>query len=274
VGVQRVYKLTTEDGRQIRTTGNHPYLVKKEKLSINQSDSSFPQNCQLTPYTSAGFNNTKKGQNNLNNFFFSHLSNQDNNNTGASADVETENVTKTAIKTQQNSFVFNGKIKDGVVITAGKSGFSDSQNINVVFTQTQNNIGVNALVTEEFKHNNLSRPDFQNFFFSQNPGGVAEGNFGILNRNARVLSWNVVKAVTPLKKVENISDSNSRPIDAGFTKSDPLFDNNAGGSGSFDNVIHNGDYNNSVRSLSNSQWPVLPTLSEIEGSEVEGSALE
>jgi len=32
MGVQPVYKLTTEDGRTIRTTGNHPYLAIKENL--------------------------------------------------------------------------------------------------------------------------------------------------------------------------------------------------------------------------------------------------
>jgi len=34
MGVQPVYKLTTEDGKTIRTTGNHPYLAKKGRLSI------------------------------------------------------------------------------------------------------------------------------------------------------------------------------------------------------------------------------------------------
>ncbi|MFZ5366523.1 MAG: phage integrase SAM-like domain-containing protein [Patescibacteria group bacterium] len=32
MGVKPVYRLTTEDGRQIRTTGNHPYLVKLSSL--------------------------------------------------------------------------------------------------------------------------------------------------------------------------------------------------------------------------------------------------
>ncbi|MBL7078305.1 hypothetical protein ISS42_01440, partial [Candidatus Shapirobacteria bacterium] len=40
MGVQPVYKLTTEDGRTIRTTGNHPYLkklkVKSEKLKVSE----------------------------------------------------------------------------------------------------------------------------------------------------------------------------------------------------------------------------------------------
>ncbi|MBL7078032.1 MerR family DNA-binding transcriptional regulator, partial [Candidatus Shapirobacteria bacterium] len=34
MGVQPVYKLTTEDGRTIRTTGNHPYLTKLKAQSL------------------------------------------------------------------------------------------------------------------------------------------------------------------------------------------------------------------------------------------------
>jgi len=37
MGVQQVFRLTTESGRTIRTTGNHPYLVKRpgaERLEL------------------------------------------------------------------------------------------------------------------------------------------------------------------------------------------------------------------------------------------------
>ena len=226
-------------------------MEKKKELSINQSNSGLSQNSQLASQTGAGFNNTEEGQNYLDNFTFSHLSNQDNNHTRASTDVEAENITKAAVETQQNSLVFGSKTEDGIVIGTGKSGFPNSQDVNSSFSQTQNNIGVNALVTEESKHKFLGSY-FQNFLFTQNPGGVAEGNLSILNRNARVLSGNVVKAIAPLEKVKNISDGNSRSLDAGLAKSDRLFDNNTGGSGSFDNVVHEDNYNKSVKNLSNS----------------------
>ncbi|MCG2692371.1 hypothetical protein L6272_06155, partial [Microgenomates group bacterium] len=40
MGVQPVYKLTTEDGKTIRTTGNHPYLAKQESLVPTSKDQS------------------------------------------------------------------------------------------------------------------------------------------------------------------------------------------------------------------------------------------
>ena len=225
--------------------------INKES-SIDQSDSGFSQNGQFTPQTGGSLNNIEEGQNYPDNLLFSHLSNQNNHHTGASANIKAENIAKTSIKAQQNSFVFGGKTEDGIVIAAGKSGFSYGQNINAVLTQAQNNISVDTLIGENFKHGALSGPDFQNFLFSQNAGGIAESNFSILNRNALILSGDVIKAVTPLKKVENISNSNSGAFNAGLAESDGLFNNDSGGDGSFNKIVHTGNYTNFTDKMSSS----------------------
>jgi len=43
MGIQPVYKLTTEDGKTIRTTGNHPYLVRKNLNNSNLEDQNNQQ---------------------------------------------------------------------------------------------------------------------------------------------------------------------------------------------------------------------------------------
>lgn len=231
-----------------------------KELSVYQSDSGLSQNRQFTPQISAGFDSRQEDQNYLNNFTFAHLSNQDNHDTGATADIKAENVTKAAVKTQQNSLVFDGKIEDGVVRSAGKSGFSDGQDVNPGLPQTQNNVAVDTLVNKNFKHSDLSRLDFQDFLFTQDPGRITEGDLGVLNRNPLVLSGNVVKTVTPLEKVENVDNSNPRALDTGLAESNLLFDGNTGGSGHSDSIVHEGNYNSSVRNLSNSQWVIIQCL--------------
>jgi len=251
MGIQPVYKLTTEDGKTIRTTGNHPYLVKKKELTVNQSDSGSSQNGQFTPQAGRSFESSQEGQNYPNNFTFTHLSDQDNNNAGAFMNIESEDITKTPVKAQQNPLVFNSKSENSIIIATGKAGFSNSQNINSRFTQAQNNIGVDTLIGQKFEDHNLSGAYFQNFLFFQNAGGVAESNFSIFNRNTLILSGDVFKAVTPLEKVENISNGNSGAFNTGFAKTDLLLNDNTGGSGGFDNVVHKNNYNSSVRNLSN-----------------------
>jgi len=54
MGVKIIYKIETEDGRTIRTTGNHPYLVSNIFPSISFNDSN-----QVV-----GFDNIKNNEHN------------------------------------------------------------------------------------------------------------------------------------------------------------------------------------------------------------------
>ena len=263
MGVKPVYKLTTKNGRSIRTTGNHPYLVRQKESSINQSDSGFSQNGQFAPQISAGFDRRQESQNDLNNFTLAHLSNQDNNNSVAFTDAKAKNVAETSVKTQQDSFILATEVEDGVVVASGKTSLFDSQNINPVFAQTQNNIGVNALIGQNFEDHSLSGSDFQNFLFSQDAAGITKSNFGIGNGDTGVLSGNIIKTVSSLQKIQDIGDGNSRALNAGFAEPDSLLnDNSRGDSG---NVVHSNNYTNPSQDLSNSQWLAM---SEVEWTKV------
>ncbi|MBI3384960.1 hypothetical protein HY030_02075 [Candidatus Gottesmanbacteria bacterium] len=263
MGVKPVYKLTTEDGREIRTTGNHPYLVRQKTSSLNQSDSGFSQNRQLTPQAGSGFNDSQKSQNHLNDFTFTHLSNQNNNHAMAFADTEAKDVSKPSVKTQQDSFVIAGKTENGIVVGAGKTGFSNGHNVNAVFTQAKNNISVNTLVSQEFEHNSLGGSYFQNFLFSQDAAGITKSNFSVGNGDTGVLDGNIIKTISPLQKIQNISNGNSRAFNTGLTESNGLLnDNSGGGMRSFINIVHNKNYySNFSDKVSNSRWTKVIDLS-------------
>lgn len=223
-------------------------------LSFNNSYSAFPQNREFPLETGGGLNNGKESQDNSDNFLFSHLVNQNNYHTLAFTNGETENVTKPSVKTQQNPLVLKRGLENNIVVSAGQSGFSHGQNINAVFSQGQNNISINTLISEEFKHDGLNRPEFKHFFFTQNAGGITQGYLGISGSNTGILGRHITKSVTALQQMQDIGNGNSGAFDAGLAKPDRLFDNNTRGRGDFDNLVHSNNYNNFAQDLSNSRW--------------------
>ena len=38
MGIKTIYEMETEDGKVIRTTGNHPYLVRSQNEELTSSD--------------------------------------------------------------------------------------------------------------------------------------------------------------------------------------------------------------------------------------------
>jgi len=72
MGVKPVFKLTTESGKTIRTTANHPYLVKQNKKSAQNANSSESQNdsisFELVPADSIPSQNTLSSVFNVNNY--------------------------------------------------------------------------------------------------------------------------------------------------------------------------------------------------------------
>jgi len=47
MGVKPIYQIETENGKTIRTTGNHPYLAKQDELSASDPNFSPADNSQL-----------------------------------------------------------------------------------------------------------------------------------------------------------------------------------------------------------------------------------
>lgn len=215
-------------------------------LSFNNSYSAFPQNREFPLETGGGLNNGEESQDNADNFLFSHLANQYNDHPLALINRKTENVTKPSVKTQQNPFVLNRKLENNVIVSAGQSGFSHGQNINAALTQAQNNIGINTLISEEFKHDCLSRPEFKHFFFTQDAGGITQGYLGISSSNTGILGGHITKSVTALQQMQDIGNGNSGAFDAGLAKPDSLFDDNTRGRSDFDNLVHSNDYNTNL----------------------------
>ena len=215
-------------------------------LSFNNSDSGFSQNRQLAFEVSGGLNNGEESQNNPDNFLFFYLANQYNDYPLAFTNGETENVTKPSVKTQQNPLVLKRGLENNIIVSAGQSGFSHGQNINAVFSQTQNNIGVNTFISEEFKHDGLNRPEFQHFFFAQDAGGITQGYLGISGSNTGILGGHITESVTALQQMQDIGNGNSRAFDAGLAKPDSLFDDNTRGRSNFDNLVHSNDYNTNL----------------------------
>ena len=230
--IQSIYKSVSE-----------PVKFSAGTLSFNNSYSAFPQNREFPLEAGGGLNNGEESQDNPDNFLFSHLVNQNNDHALAFTNRKTENVTKPSVKTQQNPFVLNRGLENNIVVSASQSGFSHSQNINAVFSQAQNNIGVDTFISEEFKHDGLNRPEFQHFFFAQDAGGITQGDLGISGSNTGILGGHITESVTALQQMQDIGNGNSRAFDAGLAKPDSLFDDNTRGRGDFDNLVHSNDYN-------------------------------
>ncbi|MBU1089129.1 site-specific integrase, partial [Patescibacteria group bacterium] len=69
MGVKPIYQLTTQDGKSIKTTGNHPYLVKN---SLSDSGNQIP-NDETANYCQQD-NNNLKNDNNIHNLLLSSFS--------------------------------------------------------------------------------------------------------------------------------------------------------------------------------------------------------
>jgi len=222
------------------------------KLPINQSNSGLSQNRQLASQISTGFDSLQENQNYLNDFTFAHLPNQDDDNPIAFANIKTENIAKTTVKAQQNPFLLTSDIKNSLIIGTDKSSFSDSQNINAFSTQTQDYISINTLIGQKFEGHNLDGSNFQNFLFAQNAAGITESYLGIGGRDAGILGGDISQTVTPLQKIQDISNGDSSPFDTGLAESNGLFNNDSRGNGGFDKVTHKSDYIDPTDKMSNS----------------------
>ena len=221
------------------------------KLPINQSNSGLSQNRQLASQISTGFDSLQENQNYLNDFTFAHLPNQDDDDPIAFADIKAENIAKTTVKTQQDPFLLTSDIKNSLIIGTNKSSFSDSQDINALFTQTQNNISIDTFIGQKLEDHNLDGSNFQNFLFSQDAAGITKGNFGIGGRDAGILGRNISQTVAPLQKIQDISNGDSGPFDTGLAESNGLLDNNSRGNSGFDKVTHGSNYIDFATKMSN-----------------------
>lgn len=245
--VQPVYRLTTEDGKSIRTTGNHPYLTKDgwktvdylengaeiavADLPLGDPNSFFTNDDQLSHQTSALLE-SKESQGQADNLFPGHLANQDNYDPEAGGNIKAENVTESPIKSQKNSLAFNCRLENSLVRSTGESRLGDRQNIQAGLAQGVNQIQVNALVGQDFEHD-LSR-DGQDLFFAQEVGSVAKSFFGGAKSNRRILAGNFINSVAGLNQTQDIRDSNSGFSHRRLAKTNfRLDDNSLGGNQSF-----------------------------------------
>jgi len=190
MGVKPVFKLTTEDGRTIRTTGNHPYLKKQEVGSgkwtkviylrlgdeiavagspLRNSNSSFTDDNQLSGQ-SLSFLEAEEGSRQIDSFFSSHLVNQDNDDAETVSNIEAKNITEAPIEGQEDSLFLNRGLENRLVGSAGQTNFGGNQNITADLLQDGDQIRVDALIGEDFVH--YSGGNSQDFFFTQNTSGI------------------------------------------------------------------------------------------------------
>ncbi len=264
MGVKPIYQIETENGKTIRTTGNHPYLAKQDELSASDPNFSPADNSQLAVQITSFIDYSNKTQNDIDNFMPFHLTDQNNHNSITFGNIETENIAKSSVKCQQDSFILGSKFKHIFVVSPSESCLADSQNIKTLLTQSHNNIFVNTFISKEFKHNYLSRFNFQNFFFTQNASGVTQGSLGFRNSDIGILLGDIRQSVSASEKMQNIGNSDSGTHNTGFAKSDFLLDNNTGRGSSFDSFIHStDDYIKTEDNLSSeAQWTKVIYLSE------------
>ncbi|MEK6706458.1 MAG: hypothetical protein AABZ06_11790, partial [Bdellovibrionota bacterium] len=203
MGVKPVFKLTTEDGRFIKTTGNHPYLTKDdwkkvaelrvgEKIALAKSEAvdsvaAFADNNKASG--DLFFRNTPNDiHNNISNFINGQKIYSHQNNSAITADRVAQDVPEVGVSGNKNQGVFLYKFIN-FVIRGGRIDIADIQNQMASFDKdssyTTGAVGVN----QEF--HDLGGKLADKFLFTGQNSGVKHAGVNIIDRDGFVFFLNL-----------------------------------------------------------------------------------
>ncbi|OGG73828.1 hypothetical protein A3A40_02310, partial [Candidatus Kaiserbacteria bacterium RIFCSPLOWO2_01_FULL_54_20] len=245
MGVRQTYRITTEDGRTIRTTDNHPYLTrlgwrKVKYLEIGQEIGVAGSIASKWPHTARLNNKTLASQRfwsvALKKFLAladqrvsSEILDVHDDKTFGNGRVEFANVTESVVGSKKRHTMLSRVLENLFVGRGGKSDISGIYQSNGrEATQSIAQVAVDTLVREDREHTLRVRDAGENLRWAfENAGGKFDGGINVLFGNPLVLSGNFVEGIAGANEVENIGNSNTRPTDRGFAETDVFVEGDA-----------------------------------------------
>lgn len=242
MGIKPVYKITTQSGKSLKTTLNHPYLTesgwKKLKdigvgedvavmgnLSRPDSDSVFFKNKEPS-FNFRWAKIVKKVKNAINNFFSAQVFNINNHNPGRTFNIESCNISEVLVKGQQNTVMNKDIIENDSIGGANKFSIINRDNLKPLISQGGNNIPVNALVNKNGHKGKLGLHDYLGRVLHKLRGVFNSGK-DIFCIDAGILFGNLFYSVASAQQVEDIAYRNAGSFNTGFSKSDSRINYNS-----------------------------------------------
>lgn len=172
------------------------------------------------------FGQGQKLQKYFRDFIAMHLANQHNNDTGALGNIKPKNITKTSVKSKQNSTAWFREFINVLITSANESCLFNSENVKTGGAQSNCQIGMDTFISEELIHASLVR-DFQNFFFTQNSRGVSNTRFSVGDSDAGILLGDISQPIANSEQIQNIGYRNPSAMNTGLTKPHSLLNDNS-----------------------------------------------
>ncbi|PIQ06983.1 MAG: hypothetical protein COW72_01375, partial [Candidatus Nealsonbacteria bacterium CG18_big_fil_WC_8_21_14_2_50_37_10] len=254
MGKKQIYEIETEDGKKIRTTGNHPYLVKDSKF-----DDSFALVRNGNIFQASSDSKTIScPRNSFSESFDSSLEKE--------ANKETASFCGTRNQTTEKTCDFRSLQKSESLVTNTRCSLKESKDNNLSGAPGA------AFLTSQFCESNKSKSSARTFSSSNSLGlrvdddiiffgdssGVIKGGREMLFSQRRESFKNTGGSFSEGKHFQNLPDHNSGSFESGLAMADGWIGNNV-----FIDV-NNGNHKNNVNNYDNNYSKDTQNLSNIE----------
>ncbi|MDP3043112.1 MAG: NosD domain-containing protein, partial [bacterium] len=271
MGVKPIYEIETEDGKKIRTTGNHPYLVKDSKFDDNFA---LVRNGNIFQFSSDS-KTINCPRNSFSESFDSSLEKEANKETASFCGMRNQTTEKTCD--------FRSSQKSESLVTNTLCSLKESKDNNLSGAPGA------AFLTSQFCESNKSKSSARTFSSSNSLGlgvdddivflsdrrGVTQGGADMLLGERGKGAQNFSRRFARGQQIQNLPDHNSGSFESGLAMADGWIGNNEFidvNNGSHKNDVNNyydDNYSKDTQNLSNIEtqkhkniWVKVAYLSE------------